>query len=94
MWMPQMSKAKALDAGENVVGCFGPAGWFGVGIGRLNIVFDRLLVLAGRAKHAAFERPYECGQGNDRRADDGLKARPQSTYRDDKKRLGRPHCQD
>jgi hypothetical protein len=45
--------AEPLDAGQDVVGGLGPAERLGVGIGGLDVDFDRCFELGHRAEHAA-----------------------------------------
>ena len=47
-----------MDAGEDIVGGFGATERLWIGIGGLDIVFDRLLEFADRAEHAALESSF------------------------------------
>jgi len=41
------SEAKSLDAGEDIIGCFGPAERLGRVVGRRDVVFDGAFEFAG-----------------------------------------------
>jgi hypothetical protein len=48
------AKAKALDAGQDVVGGLGPAERFGIGVGSVDVSLDRLL-FGDRVEYASFQ---------------------------------------
>jgi hypothetical protein len=51
----ECSKAKALDAGEDIVGGLGPTEWFWVPVSSVDVSFDGCFEFGHGAKHAALE---------------------------------------
>ncbi len=52
------SQAEAVDAGEDVIGCLGPAKGLGIAVDLVDVGFNRVLQFARRAMYAALKLPH------------------------------------